>query len=116
MTNSGGFAFWFFSMLVPVISISVFGAALIVWIVMSQRTKRQAIAAGMDATAYRGFGPRWAALQIGVLLCGLGLAFCLITLLKAGEDSGLAWGLLLLGGGGALVANHLLLRRSRPGN
>jgi hypothetical protein len=114
--NSDTFAFWFFGMLVPVVSILVFGAALIVWIVMSQRTKRQAIAAGMDAAAYRGLGPRWVGLQIGVFLCGLGLAFSLITLFHISDDSGLAWGLLLLGCGGALVLNHLLLRRYRPGN
>ena len=109
--NAVNWSFWFFSMLIPMASIVFVGAALIVWIVMSQRTKRQAIAAGMDATAYQGLGPRWLALRIGVFLCCLGLAFCLITLLKVPEDSGLAWGLLMLGCGGALVLNHLLIKR-----
>ncbi|HEV2109800.1 MAG TPA: hypothetical protein VGT99_00485 [Gammaproteobacteria bacterium] len=112
--NSATFDFWFFSMLIPVTSIVFTGAALIIWIVMSQRTKRQAIAAGMDAAAYRGLGPRWVGLQIGVFLCGLGLAFGLITLFDIKDDSDLAWGLILLGGGGALVLNHLLLRRRGP--
>ena len=108
--NQNDFAFWFFGMLVPVVCILVFGAALIVWIVMSQRTKRQAIAAGMDAAAYRSLGPRWVALRMGVFISGLGLAFCLIALFHISDDSGLAWGLLLLGCGGALVLNHFLLQ------
>jgi len=112
--NSESFQFWFFSMLVPVISISICGAALIVWIVMSQRTKRQAIAAGLDGAAYQGLGPRWMGLRIGVFCLGLGLAFSLIAALDVKEDSALAWGLILLGLGGALVANHFLVRRYAP--
>lgn len=101
----------FLALLVPVIAVSLLGVGSIVWLVMSQRTKRQAIAAGLDGTAYQGLGPRWVALQIGVFLCGLGLAFCLIALLNVPEVSPLAWGLILLGTGGALVANHFLVRR-----
>ena len=101
----------FLALMVPVIAVSLLGVGSIVWLVMSQRTKRQAIAAGMDAAAYRGLGPRWMALQIGVFCCGLGLAFCLIALLNVPDVSPLAWGLLLLGCGGALVVNHLILRR-----
>jgi len=112
--SSATFDFWFFSMLIPVTSIIFAGAALIIWIVMSQRTKRQAIAAGMDAAAYRGLGPRWVGLQIGVFLSGLGLAFILITLFNIKDDSDLAWALILLGCGGALVLNHVLLRRFKP--
>ena len=112
--NTADFQFWFFSMLIPVISISISGAALIVWIVMSQRTKRQAIAAGLDGAVYRGLGPRWMGLRIGVFCLGLGLALSLITALDVKEDSALAWGLILLGAGAALVADHLLVRRYAP--
>lgn len=109
--NSTTFQFWFFSMLIPVTSIILTGAALIIWIVMSQRTKRQAITAGMDGAVYRGLGPRWVGLQIGVFLCGLGLALGLIALFDIKDDSDLAWALILLGCGGALVLNHILIRR-----
>ncbi|HEV2332681.1 MAG TPA: hypothetical protein VGV16_05920 [Gammaproteobacteria bacterium] len=112
--NSESFQFWFFSMLVPVVGMLVCGAALIVWIVMSQRTKRQAIAAGVDGAAYRGFGPRWMGLRVGVFCIGLGLPLILITAFDVKEDSGLAWGLILLGTGGALLVNHLLVRRYNP--
>ncbi|HEV2321035.1 MAG TPA: hypothetical protein VGT42_01625 [Gammaproteobacteria bacterium] len=112
--NSESFQFWFFSMLVPVICLLVCGAALIVWIVMSQRTKRQAIAAGLDGAAYRGLGPRWMGLRIGVFCIGLGLALSLIAAFDVKEDSALAWGLILLGTGGALLANYLLIRRYAP--
>lgn len=109
--NTADFQFWFFGMLVPVISVLVFGAALIVWIVMSQRTKRRAIAAGLDGAAYRGLGARWVGLQIGVFCLSLGLAFGLIAAFDVKDDSALAWGLILSGAGAAFVTNHLLVRR-----
>jgi|SRR5690348_6319781 len=104
----------FLALLIPVIAVSLLGVGGIIWLVMSQRTKRQAIAAGLDGTIYQGLGPGWIALQIGVFLCGMGLAFCLIALLNVPEVSPLAWGLILLGAGGALVANHFLVRRYAP--
>lgn len=109
--NSETFQFWFFSMLVPVLAILVFGAALIVWIVMSQRTRREAIAKGLSAEEYAVLRPRGVALRIGVFLCGFGLALLCIGLFKLEDDSPYTWALLFLACGGSLVANHFLLRR-----
>lgn len=109
--NTEAFQFWFFSMLVPVLSIVIFGAALIVWVVMSQRTKRQAIAAGMDAGQYARMGSRGLGLRIGMFCCGFGAALLCVGLLKLDDDSPYTWALLFLGCGGGLVLGHLILRQ-----
>lgn len=101
----------FLAILLPIVSVLVMGAAGIIWIVMSQRTKRQAIAAGLDGERYQGLGVRWLLLQIGVLLAALGLALLISGVFKF--DDTLTWGLILLCCGVALVLNHVLLRRPR---
>ena len=111
--NSSDFLFWFFSMLVPVTAILVFGAALIVHIVMSQRTRRQAIAKGLSPEQCAGPTRGGATLRIGMLSCGFALGLFAIGLFKLEQDSPYTWALLLLGCGGALVLNHFLLRRPR---
>ncbi len=103
----------FLVMLLPIVAVLVMGAAGIIWIVMSQRTKRQAIAAGLDGEQYQGLGARWFLLQIGVFLFGLGLALFLIGIFKLDDGGALAWGLILLCSGGALMVNHQLSLRSR---
>lgn len=106
----------FLVMLLPIVAVLVMGAAGIIWIAMSQRTKRQAIAAGLDGEQYQGLGARWLALQVGVFLFALGLALFLIGAFKLDDGGSLAWGLILLCCGGALVVNHLLsmhLRKAR---
>ena len=98
-------------MLVPVAAILVFGAALIVHIVMSQRTRREAIAKGLSPEQYSRLSKGGMGLRIGVFLCGFGLALLAIGLFKLPDDSPYTWALLLLGCGGALVANSRLPRQ-----
>lgn len=111
--NTPEFQFWFFSMLVPVVAILMFGAALIVHIVMSQRTQREAIAKGVGPEQYARLSARGVGLRIGVFCCGFGLALLAIGLFGLKDDSPYTWALLFLACGAALVVNHLLLRRSR---
>ncbi len=98
--------FWSF----PIVLALALGVALVVWIVMAQRTKRQAIAAGMSAEQYAALASRGTALRSGVFCCGFGTALLLVGLLKLDSGSPYTWALIFLGCGGALVLNHFLLR------
>ena len=111
--NTEPFQFWFFSMLLPVAGILVFGAALIVHIVMSQRTRREAIAKGLSVEHLACLGMHGVGLRIGLFCCGFGLALLAIALFKLEDESPYTWAALFLGCGGALVLSHFLLRPSR---
>lgn len=100
----------FLVMLLPIVIMLVMGAMGIIWIVMAQRTKRQAIAAGFYGEQYSG---RLLLFQAGVLMLALGIALAIIGGFKLDPEGALAWAAILLACGGGLVANHLLLKRLR---
>ena len=101
----------FLALLVPVIAVLGLSVGGIVWVVMSQRTNRAAVAAGMNAEQLRALGPRLVFLQIGIFLAALGLALLLVGILKFEPGSLFAGSTVLLCCGGALVLNYLIGRR-----
>lgn len=103
----------FLVMLLPIVIMLVMGAMGIIWIVMAQRTKRQAIAAGLSGEQYQGLGPRWLLFQAGVLMLALGIALAIIGGFKLDPEGALAWAAILLACGSSLVLNHLLVSELR---
>ena len=99
------------ALLVPVIAVLGLSIVGIVWVVMSQRTRRQAIAAGMSAEQIRELGPRRPFLKLGIFLAALGLALLLIGFFKLEAGGPFTWSTILLCCGGALVLNYFIDRR-----